>query len=183
MYIEFIFNMSANTSSKKRTQYITSYFDKVDKSERFAEHFNHRNKLYKNDTFISPFEPTYDMPIKKINMDDAVLYNSNIYGMNYMGDVANNALPTDIKIKSIDIIDSKDASIETEIDTLRKLLNDTTCNGSDNSDNENDDNNSCDENDYIGMENRCISCNIDMGKMNPRQYCGKTHCTNINLFE
>ena len=26
--------------------------------------------------------------------------------------------------------------------------------------------------------NRCIECGIDMGIHNPRQYCGKTHCSN-----
>tara|TARA_Y100000389_G_scaffold149773_1_gene149228 strand:- start:96 stop:479 length:384 start_codon:yes stop_codon:yes gene_type:complete len=24
--------------------------------------------------------------------------------------------------------------------------------------------------------NRCIECSVDMGRCNPRQYCGKTHC-------
>ena len=25
-------------------------------------------------------------------------------------------------------------------------------------------------------KNRCVSCNVDMGDMNPRQYCYKTYC-------
>ena len=27
-----------------------------------------------------------------------------------------------------------------------------------------------------GMINRCVECNIDMGRSNPRQLCGKTFC-------
>lgn len=27
-----------------------------------------------------------------------------------------------------------------------------------------------------GMMNRCVSCNIDLGYNNPRQYCCKTYC-------
>jgi hypothetical protein len=27
--------------------------------------------------------------------------------------------------------------------------------------------------------NRCISCNIDLGIQNPRQYCGKIFCWNL----
>jgi hypothetical protein len=26
------------------------------------------------------------------------------------------------------------------------------------------------------IKNTCIECGIDMGYMNPRQYCGKTYC-------
>jgi hypothetical protein len=28
------------------------------------------------------------------------------------------------------------------------------------------------------MKNLCIECGVDMGYMNPRQYCGKTFCYN-----
>lgn len=28
------------------------------------------------------------------------------------------------------------------------------------------------------IKNLCIECGIDMGYMNPRQYCGKTFCYN-----
>tara|TARA_B100001093_G_scaffold517631_1_gene599806 strand:+ start:4012 stop:4263 length:252 start_codon:yes stop_codon:yes gene_type:complete len=27
-----------------------------------------------------------------------------------------------------------------------------------------------------GIINRCVECNIDMGRSNPRQLCGKTFC-------
>ena len=26
--------------------------------------------------------------------------------------------------------------------------------------------------------NRCTECGVDLGELNPRQYCGKTHCDN-----
>ena len=29
-----------------------------------------------------------------------------------------------------------------------------------------------------GMMNRCTSCGEDMGRLNPRQLCGKTYCHN-----
>jgi hypothetical protein len=29
-----------------------------------------------------------------------------------------------------------------------------------------------------GMMNRCLECNEDMGRSNPRQLCGKTYCYN-----
>lgn len=29
-----------------------------------------------------------------------------------------------------------------------------------------------------GPVNYCIECGIDMGECNPRQYCGKTYCSN-----
>lgn len=29
-----------------------------------------------------------------------------------------------------------------------------------------------------GMMNRCLECNVDMGRSNPRQLCGKTYCYN-----
>jgi hypothetical protein len=32
----------------------------------------------------------------------------------------------------------------------------------------------------IGESNYCISCGVDMGAMNPRQYCCKTYCPNEN---
>lgn len=28
------------------------------------------------------------------------------------------------------------------------------------------------------MKNLCVECGVDMGYMNPRQYCGKTFCYN-----
>lgn len=28
------------------------------------------------------------------------------------------------------------------------------------------------------LKNLCVECGIDMGYMNPRQYCGKTFCYN-----
>jgi len=28
----------------------------------------------------------------------------------------------------------------------------------------------------LGQKNRCLCCKVDMGQMNPRQYCGKTRC-------
>lgn len=31
--------------------------------------------------------------------------------------------------------------------------------------------------------NRCVECKIDMGQMNPRQYCAKTHCANAPFSE
>lgn len=31
--------------------------------------------------------------------------------------------------------------------------------------------------------NRCVECKIDMGEMNPRQYCAKTHCANSPFNE
>lgn len=31
-----------------------------------------------------------------------------------------------------------------------------------------------------GMKNRCLMCNIDMGRSNPRQLCGKWRCYNID---
>lgn len=34
------------------------------------------------------------------------------------------------------------------------------------------------ENSYL--KNLCIVCGIDLGYMNPRQYCGKTFCYNKN---
>ena len=30
------------------------------------------------------------------------------------------------------------------------------------------------------MKNLCVECGIDMGYMNPRQYCGKTYCSNLS---
>ena len=30
------------------------------------------------------------------------------------------------------------------------------------------------------FKNLCVQCGIDLGYMNPRQYCGKTYCYNIN---
>ena len=27
-----------------------------------------------------------------------------------------------------------------------------------------------------GFLNRCIVCGLDLGEMNPRQFCNKTHC-------
>lgn len=33
----------------------------------------------------------------------------------------------------------------------------------------------------FGPRNRCIDCKEDMGRMNPRQYCGKSYCYK-NLF-
>ncbi len=32
------------------------------------------------------------------------------------------------------------------------------------------------DNNKEGMINRCVECNIDMGRSNPRQLCGKTFC-------
>jgi hypothetical protein len=29
-------------------------------------------------------------------------------------------------------------------------------------------------------KNLCVECGVDMGSSNPRQYCGKTYCRNIN---
>jgi hypothetical protein len=29
-----------------------------------------------------------------------------------------------------------------------------------------------------GMMNRCVECNCDIGRTNPRQLCGKTYCIN-----
>lgn len=34
------------------------------------------------------------------------------------------------------------------------------------------------KNNNEGMINRCTECNIDMGRCNPRQLCGKTYCQN-----
>ena len=31
--------------------------------------------------------------------------------------------------------------------------------------------------------NRCVECKVDMGQMNPRQYCAKTHCANAPFSE
>lgn len=31
--------------------------------------------------------------------------------------------------------------------------------------------------------NRCVVCKLDMGQLNPRQYCAKTHCANSQLSE
>jgi hypothetical protein len=31
--------------------------------------------------------------------------------------------------------------------------------------------------------NRCVECKIDIGQMNPRQYCAKTHCANAPFSE
>ena len=31
-----------------------------------------------------------------------------------------------------------------------------------------------------GMMNRCLECQVDMGKCNPRQLCGKTYCSTNN---
>jgi len=31
--------------------------------------------------------------------------------------------------------------------------------------------------------NRCVECKVDMGQMNPRQYCAKTHCANAPFTE
>lgn len=41
-------------------------------------------------------------------------------------------------------------------------------------------NNTILNNEHTGYngENRCLSCNEDMGPSNPRQLCGKTHCRN-----
>jgi hypothetical protein len=32
----------------------------------------------------------------------------------------------------------------------------------------------------VNKSNYCISCGVDMGPMNPRQYCCKTYCSNEN---
>lgn len=32
--------------------------------------------------------------------------------------------------------------------------------------------------DYLKNPNLCIKCGIDIGAINPRQYCGKTYCLN-----
>jgi len=32
------------------------------------------------------------------------------------------------------------------------------------------------------MENLCITCKVDMGESNPRQFCGKTRCDNEYLY-
>ena len=44
---------------------------------------------------------------------------------------------------------------------------------------DNNDMNSVDvsERDFV-ENNKCVSCGIEMGETNPRQYCGKTHCLN-----
>ncbi len=33
------------------------------------------------------------------------------------------------------------------------------------------------------MKNLCVECGVDMGYMNPRQYCGKTFCYNSTKNE
>lgn len=36
------------------------------------------------------------------------------------------------------------------------------------------------EYDESDMKNLCVECGVDMGYMNPRQYCGKTFCHNVD---
>jgi len=31
------------------------------------------------------------------------------------------------------------------------------------------------------LKNLCVECGIDLGYMNPRQYCGKTYCFNSDV--
>ena len=31
-----------------------------------------------------------------------------------------------------------------------------------------------------GPMNRCLECNVDMGRQNPRQLCGKWQCNSVN---
>jgi len=37
-----------------------------------------------------------------------------------------------------------------------------------------------DKYDTSSDKNLCIKCGVDMGVYNPRQYCGKTYCKNID---
>ena len=152
---------------RKRTPFITSYFSKKDKSERFTDFNNQfpQNKISKNTSISSTSSTSSNgLRILEINIDDTQMY--------HKGDV----IPTTIMDQTLtnNTHEIKDMSDDNEIDILRRILNSTSCN---------DTEDECDsfDNDYES-ENKCIECNIDMGKMNPRQYCGKTHCLNINLI-
>jgi len=48
-----------------------------------------------------------------------------------------------------------------------------------NNDDDDHDNDNGDDNEYYSsgeLINRCVTCHIDMGECNPRQYCGKWKC-------
>jgi hypothetical protein len=166
--------MSVTNSKRKRTPYITSYFSKKDKSERFTDYNNQypQNKIGKNISISSTSSSSSSsssfnsngLHILEINTNDTrAYYESSIIPITNM-----DHSPTD------NIQEKKDMSDDTEIDILRRILNSTSCN---------DTEDACDSfDDDYESENKCIECNIDMGKMNPRQYCGKTHCLSINLF-
>jgi len=160
--------MSVTNSKRKRTHYITSYFSKKDKSERFTNYNNQdpQNKISKNIS-MSPSSSSFNsngLHILEINTNDTrAYYESSIIPITNMG-----------QSFTENTQEHKDMSDDTEIDILRRILNATSCD---------DPEDICDSfDDDYESENKCIECNIDMGKMNPRQYCGKTHCVNINLF-
>ncbi len=45
-----------------------------------------------------------------------------------------------------------------------------------------DNNQDISQDNYYDYKNLCVECGVDMGSSNPRQYCGKTYCRNINYI-